>query len=152
MSRGKMDEDADTRAIQAVVAEQFRSLEWTPGSDADWDLLAHGFLPGATLFPGARPVKAKTVGQFADRLKQLRAEGKLASFKETQLGCFVRRFGNVAVAMAGCEMIENGAGRTRDVSAFLLVKDNGVWRIAAQAWDVESPSQRIPEYLASAGS
>ena len=79
----------------------------------------------------------------------LRAAGKLVSFQETPLGCTVRVFGNVAVAFAACEMLENGSTVTRDVSAIVLVRDAGTWRIAAQAWDVATESNRIPRDLAA---
>ena len=58
------------------------------------------------------------------------------SFTETGVGCQVWVFGNMAVAIAGCEMTENGSSITRDVSGFLLVKRDDGWRIAAQAWDM----------------
>ena len=43
--------------------------------------------------------------------------------------------GNIALALAGCIMLENGKKLTEDVSGFLLIKDHEGWRIAAQAWD-----------------
>ncbi len=135
---------ADIAAIKEVVGAQLRSLEWAPGKDADWATFRNGFLPGAMLFPAARPVQPQMVEHFVDRMNRLRANGTLGSFEETPLGCVVSVFGNVAVAMAGCEMLENGKTVTRDVSGFLLVRDGGCWRIAAQAWDMESTSQKIP--------
>lgn len=38
---------------------------------------------------------------------------------------------------------------TRDVSAVLLVREPGGWRIAAQAWDMKSESKPIPSNLAA---
>lgn len=134
---------ADIAAIKEVVNVQFRSLAWKPGKDADWATFRNGFLPGATLFPAARPVQPQTAEQFVDRMNRLRVDGSLATFEETQLGCVVNVFGSVAVVMTGCEMLENGKTVTRDVSGFLLVRDGGNWRIAAQAWDMESTSQKI---------
>ncbi|MGH8864648.1 MAG: hypothetical protein ACREVZ_08400, partial [Burkholderiales bacterium] len=141
------DSSSEVSAIKEVVGSQFRSLTWTREKDADWRGFADAFLPGATLFAAARPVKPQTVDQFLDRMKRLRAEGKLATLEETPLGCEVRVFGNVAVAFVACEMLENGKSVTRDVSGFLLVREGGRWRIAAQAWDAESASQRIPPGL-----
>jgi hypothetical protein len=37
---------------------------------------------------------------------------------------------------------------TRDVSGFLLIRDGGEWRIAGQAWDLETPDKGIPADLA----
>lgn len=139
----------DVRAIEELISSQFRCLNWMPDKDADWAAFAAGFLSVAPLFPAARPVVPQTAEGFAQRMKELRSQGKLTSFEETMLGRNVHVFGNVAVAMAGCEMLENRSDVTRDVSCFLLVKDNGVWRIAAQAWDVETESQKIPADLAA---
>jgi hypothetical protein len=94
-------------------------------------------------------VKPQTVDKFVERMRRLRSEGKLVSFEETPLGCTVSVFGNVAVAFAACEMLENGSALTRDVSAIVLVRDSGTWRIVAQAWDVETASLRIPAVLAA---
>lgn len=58
------------------------------------------------------------------------------SFAETGVGCHVWVIGNMAVALAGCEMVEGDSTVTRDVSGYLLVKDEEGWRIAAQAWDL----------------
>ena len=137
----------DISLIRELVATQFRSLAWTPDEDPNWAAFAQGFLPDARLFPAARPVRPQTVDQFITRMNGLRTEGKLVSFQETPLGCDVRVFGNVAVAFAACEMFENASTVTRDVSAIVLVRDAGTWRIAAQAWDVESGSNRIPRDL-----
>jgi hypothetical protein len=142
----------DASLIRDLVGTQFRSLAWARDENPDWVAFAQGFLPDARLFPAARPVRPQTIGQFMERMKGLRAEGKLVSFQETPLGCAVRVFGNVAVAFAACEMLENGSTVTRDVSAIVLVRESGTWRIAAQAWDVETGSNRIPAELAHSGA
>ena len=139
----------DVSLIKGLVENQFRSLAWTRDEDANWESFAEGFRPDAHLFPAARPVKSQTINQFIDRLKGLRAEGRLASFRETPLGCTVRVFGNVAIAFAACEMLENNSTVTRDVSAIVLVRDAGAWRIVAQAWDLETEANRIPDELAT---
>ncbi len=145
--KGKTETN-DVSLIREIVRTQFGSLAWTRDEDPNWVAFAKGFLPDARLFPAARPVRPQTIDQFIERMKGLRAEGKLVSFEETPLGCAVRVFGNVAVAFAACEMLENDSTVTRDVSAIVLVRDTGTWRIAAQAWDVEAESNRIPSDLA----
>ncbi len=74
------------------------------------------------------------------------AEIKLRSFAET-LGAEVRIYGNIAVAIVGCEITENDADVNRGVEMLLLVKDTGAWRIAAQAWDTERDGRRLPADL-----
>jgi hypothetical protein len=136
----------DEAAIRKVVAQQFGSLNWRPGRSGDWAAFTAGFLPGAPLYPAARPVNAQTAEAFAERMKGL-AASKLHAFAEAVLGVEIRIFGNVAVAVAGCEITENDAGVIRGVEMMLLVKDAGTRRIAAQAWDTEADGKRLPADL-----
>ena len=142
------EHEADVRAIEALVAQQFASLSWCRGNPADWDAFSRDFLPTATLYPSARPLKPQTVATFLERMRGL-AEGKLGSFNETVLGTEVRIFGNVAVAVVACEVIENETELSRNVEMLLLLKEGGVWRIAAQAWDGEGDETPIPAALLS---
>ena len=125
-------------------------LNWQQGTSGDWAAFTADFLPNAALYAAARPIKAQTAEAFVERMKDL-AGSKLRSFAETVLGVEVQIFGNVAVAVAGCEITENDADVARGVEMMLLVKDAGVWRIAAQAWDTEGDFKRLPaKLLASA--
>jgi hypothetical protein len=139
-------EDADVSAIKQVMSQEL-SLSWSRDKNANWEAFEGTFLRGAALFPAARPVKAQTLDQFIDRMNRLRAEGKLGSFEVTPLGCDVRVFGNVAVALAACEMLENESVVNREINATILVRENGIWRIAAQAWDIETGAHKIPDDL-----
>jgi hypothetical protein len=140
------DHTDDVRAIKAIVARQFGSLSWAPGTSADWDAFARDFSPGAVLYPAARPAKGQTMGAFAERMKDL-AETKLHSFREAVLAVEIRVFGNAAVAVTGCEITENDAEVIRGVEMLLLIKNGNVWQIVLQAWDTESASEPIPSYL-----
>ncbi len=133
----------DVRAIEALIARQFASLHWVPGTSADWNAFTADFSPDASLYPAARPSKRQTLEAFIGRMKGL-AGIKLRSFHETLLGSEVRVFGNVAVAVAACEMTENDTEANWGVEMLLLVKDDGAWKIVAQAWDAEGPSKKIP--------
>lgn len=143
---------ADVKAIRELIGRQFACLQWTPEQPPDWEGLAAGFVPDAPLYPSARPAKRQTVAGFIERMEGLRAAGKLHSFEETMLGAKILVFGNVAVALAACEMVENGSEITRDVSGFLFIKDAGTWKIAAQAWDLERETNRIPQDLSKAAA
>ena len=101
-----------------------------------WRSFYRGFVLGAQLWPARRPARPQSSADFADRLRRLRDDGTLESFSQKGVGCVVFVVGNVAIAVAGCEMTENDDTISRDVSMFLLVKDSDGWRIAAQAWDV----------------
>jgi hypothetical protein len=139
-------DNGDRRTIDEIIARQFASLNWKPGQPADWAGFAADFFPDASLYPSARPVKRQTVDEFMERVKSL-AETKLRTFDEIVLGTEIHIFGNVAVALGACETTENGSERNRGVEAMLLVKDEGKWRIVAQAWDLERGANRIPARL-----
>jgi len=136
----------DVQAIEAVIARQFASLNWTPGKAADWDGFTADFFPEASLYPSARPAKRQTVEALIERMKGLEGT-KLRSLKEAVLGTTIHVFGNVAVAVAVSEMTENGTEVHRGVEMLLLIKNEGTWQIVSQAWDTESPSQPIPKRL-----
>jgi hypothetical protein len=140
-------EDADVSAIKEVMRKEL-SLAWGPDKDPDWNAFAGTFLTSAALFPAARPASAQTLDHFISRMKRLQADGKLGTFNVTPLGCEVRVFGNVAVALAACELLENESTINREVNATVLVRENGMWRIAAQAWDVETGACKIPQDIA----
>jgi ketosteroid isomerase-like protein len=136
----------DVRAIEALIAQQFANLSWKPDTSAKWDLFAADFFPEASLYPAARPAQRQTVDAFIERMKGL-AETKLRTFKESVLGTEIRVFGNVAIAIAVCEMTENDTDVTRGVEMLLLIKNGETWQIVSQAWDTESPSKPIPVHL-----
>ena len=138
--------NGDEEAIRALIGAHFQGLKWTPTSQADWSTFAADFLSDAALFPAARPARAKTVDAFIQRMNSV-ARGSLRSFEERTLGMQVLVFGSVAVVLAASEMIENEAEVNHDVSGYLLVRDEGEWRIAAHAWDHASEQMPVPEQL-----
>ena len=75
------------------------------------------------------------------------AETKLRSFTEKMLGQKIHVFGNIAVAISACEMIENDTDITRSAEMMLLTKTEGQWQIVSQTWDREAPSRSIPADL-----
>ncbi len=133
----------DAEAVRQVVARQFARLSWNEDRSADWDGFSADFLPGATLFPAARPVAGRTVPEFVARMKHLSGT-TLSSLEEEVRGLHVMVFGNVAVATVACAMTENASRIEETVEMMLLVKSEGRWRIAAQAWDKVSADNPIP--------
>ncbi len=126
----------DQQQIQALIKKQFSSLKWDYDTNPEWQKFSKSFLDEAFLVPAKRPAEPKSVNSFIARMNMLRDEGKLNSFSEKPNSIFIKIIGNIAVAMAGCEMCENGSVFTQDISAFLLIKSENEWKIAAQGWDV----------------
>lgn len=140
------NETDDVRAIKAIIDRQFRSLEWSKGGDADWAKFTGDFNADATLYPAARPARSQTVGAFVEQMKGL-AQTSLLSFKERVLGSEIHVFGSVAVALSACEITENEEKVSQGVEAMLLIKEEGIWKIVSQGWDMESDENPIPGYL-----
>ena len=138
--------DTDRQKIRALIEQQFQSLSWSKGRDGNWPAFENDFLDGARLFPGARPVKSTTVPEFVNRMQSL-SKSSLGQLDETCLGAKIDVFGNVAVAMAVCELVENGTRTSHNVEALLLVKTGGEWKIAAQAWDTAAEGSELPDEL-----
>jgi hypothetical protein len=49
----------DEAAIREIIAQQFGSLNWRPGTSGDWATFMAGFVPGASLYAAARPVNGR---------------------------------------------------------------------------------------------
>ncbi len=143
-SEGQGDKDA----IRAIIARQFASLNWGEGRAPGSDDFAGDFLASASLFPAARPARPIGVSDFVERMRKL-SQTSLRTFEETVLGVHINVFGNIAIAVAGAEMAENGAETSRSVEMLLLVKTEGQWKIAAQAWDKATEINPLPDTLVS---
>jgi hypothetical protein len=137
---------ADLRAIRDLIDRQFASMTWSAGGGPDTAMFRNDFLPGAPLYPSARPVSVRSLDEFTERMGEL-AQTALTSFHERVIGSKVLVFSNVAVAAVTCENTENGGEVNRNVEMMLLVKSEGHWKIAAQAWDKETNTVPIPDEL-----
>lgn len=107
--------------------------------------LGPGFLSNAIFFGAARPVTARSLEGFIQRMETV-ARSKLQSFEEHTRGMKILRFGNVAVVLALSELLENGADISHDISGYLL-RSNGRWSIAAHAWDQVGEERAVPDDL-----
>ena len=119
---------ADLREIRDLIDSQFGSMSWSAGGGPDTTTFRDGFLPGAPLYPSARPVSVRSLDEFTKRMGEL-AQTMLTSFHERVIGTKVLVFGNVALAAVACENTENGGEVNRNVEMMLLVKSDGHWKI-----------------------
>jgi len=136
----------DEEAIRKLIGEHFEAMKWEPGVDPDWDRFRDDFLSDALLLGAARPVQARTVDGFVERMETI-ARKNLDTFEEHTRGMKILCFGNVAVVLAMSELLENGSEVNHDISGYLLVKSEGRWSIAAHAWDQASDEKRVPDDL-----
>ena len=137
---------ADLRAIRDIIDRQFSSMSWSVGGGPDAAMFKSDLLPGAPLYPSARPVLATSDDEFTERMSKL-ARTSLTSLHERPIGKQILIFGNVALVAAASENTENESEVNRSVEMFLLVKSGGQWKVAAQAWDKETSSTPIPDDL-----
>ncbi|MGI9477435.1 MAG: nuclear transport factor 2 family protein [Hyphomicrobiaceae bacterium] len=144
-----MPYETDRDEIRNIVKRQFESLSWGRNKRPDLPAFTDDFIDGASLYPAARPVRGKSVDAFAGRMQAL-SQSTLKSLDEQLRGLDVHVFGNVAVAMAVCELTENDTEVSRNVEAMLFVRSDGRWRIAAQAWDTETAEKPVPAALLNA--
>ncbi len=94
------DSGSDESQIRALIGAHFDALKWSPGSNTDWKTFSTDFLSMAQLFPAARPVQAKSLNEFIERMNSV-AQGSLQDFEERTLGMTIhpivlqhtRRFG-----------------------------------------------------------
>ena len=141
-----MTRPTDEEAIRALVQAQFESLNCHPASGWTGRPSRAAFFSTRGCSQRAGRHRHNSPTDFIERLRRAREAGTLCSFKERGVGCVVMVVGNVAIAIAGCEMTENEERITRDVSGFLLVKNPDGWKIAAQARDyVEDITEAFAE-------
>ena len=137
---------ADEAEITLLIKNHFEGMRWTRDTSPDWKRFSSDFLPGASLFPAARPVQIRTLEAFIERMNGVAAR-TLHTFEEHTLGMQILVFGHIAVVLAASEMLENETETNHDISAYLLVKNEGKWLIAAHAWDKPTPERPVPDYL-----
>ena len=136
----------DEEAIRQLIADHFEALRWGPEIEPDWNRFRQDFLSDALLFGAARPVEARTIDGFVERMEAV-ARKNLHSFEEHTRGMKILRFGNVAVVLAMSELLEDASEVNHDISGYLLVKSDGRWSIAAHAWDQANNEKPIPDDL-----
>jgi len=139
-------QSADEQGIRALIKNHFEGMRWGPTSEPDWERFRQDFLPAALLFGSARPVQGRTLDGFIERMEKV-ARANLHSFEEHTQGMRIMCFGNIAVALGMSELCENGSDVNHDISAYLLVKSEGRWWIAAHAWDQANEGKPVPDDL-----
>jgi hypothetical protein len=138
-----MDDEAE---IRALIRDHFEPMKWDSETEPDWDLFRTDFQSDAVLFGAARPVQARSVDGFIERMETV-ARKNLHTFEEHTRGMKILQFGNIAVVLAMSEMLENGSELNHDISGYLLVKSEGRWSIAAHAWDQATDEKPVPDDL-----
>lgn len=138
----------DVSEIQAVIEQLFSAISWNPAKAPDWETFRSLCLDDVLLVPAARPASPTALATFIGMMDGQRSSGQLSDFQERVLAHDVGVFGNIAVARSSFATRVNQGSEGRGVNAFMLVKDAGVWRIAAMSWDNESEGHPVPDAFA----
>ena len=136
----------DDEEIRTLIGNHFEPMRWNPNIEPDWDRFREDFLSGALLCGAARPAQVRSLEGFIERMETV-ARKNLESFEEHTKGMKILRFGNIAVALAMSELLENGNEVSHDISGYLLVKSDGHWSIVAHAWDQAGEKNPVPDEL-----
>ncbi|MFO7552451.1 MAG: DUF4440 domain-containing protein [Haliea sp.] len=137
----------DIKEIENTIEALFSAICWSPDKAPDWERFAGLCLDDVVLVPAARPAKTTALKPFIATMSKQRDEGGLLNFHERVFAHDVGVFGNVAVARSSFATSINKATETRGVNAFMLVKSDGAWHIAAMSWDNESEAHPVPADL-----
>lgn len=141
-----MTKTDNIKEIETVVEQLFGAISWSASSPPDWKAFSDCCLPGAKLFPASRPVNPTDLLPFIEMM-QGQYEGDLKDFDEAVTGHHVRVFGNIAIAFSGYTQRINGGDLTRGVNGFVMIRNDGKWKIAAMCWDGEKEGAQVPEDL-----
>ena len=143
----------DVMSPESVVAALYDVISGPADEERDWDRFRGLFVPGARLVLGRRPdggegaadeIAVATVEEFIPAASAQYAED---GFWEKEIAGTVDRFAHVAHAWSTYETRIGSADSepvARGINSIQMVREAGRWKIAAIAWDVELPGQRIP--------
>lgn len=143
----------DVMSPESVVAALYDVISGPADEERDWDRFRGLFRPGARLVLGRRPdggpgaseeVAVADLDEFVPAAASQYAED---GFWEREIAGRIDRFGNVAHAWSTYETRVGSPDSdpvARGINSVQMVREAGRWRIAALAWDVELPDQRIP--------
>jgi len=141
----------DLRTIDALISALYDTISGNAG-ERDWDRFRALFLPGARLLRTDRSLGGATS-------QQLDVEGFIAAaarnlatsaFYEQEVARRTERFGAIAHVFSTYEARSalDAAPFARGINSIQLFEDDSGWRVAALAWDEETPDNAIPtEYL-----
>ena len=125
---------SDELQIRELIHRQCGDISCAVDTPLDWLTCSRDFFDGALVFQAHRPVDAIPVEHLSTRMGELRDCTDAAHRRERVTHVEVLIFERVAVALAGCQLLDDERDVTCDVNAFLLIKDQGRWLIASQAW------------------
>ena len=133
----------DEARIVEIIGSLFDAISWAEGRPPDFDRFSAAVRDDAIIVPAARPAAPTDIVSFVKRMSSLHTSGAMRTFDERARKTVVKVFGNVAVAIGGFETVADGS-TGRGVNAFLFIREASDWRIAAMAWDNETPTTRLP--------
>jgi len=147
---------SDTSSISAIITALYESISHLPGDLPDWDRMRPLFAEGARIIPpspeGGAP-GVMDVETFVERVNESArdAAGQPRGFHEREIAQGTETFGGIAHVWSTYESrysVDEPEPFSRGINSFQLVRFDERWWVVTIFWDVERPSQSIPdEYL-----
>jgi len=139
------------RAIEATVGELYRSFNFDPGGEADWELLRSLVIDGAVFVgpvgKGDSP-RAVETDEFIDGFRAwiLKTPQRESGFHERPVHLRADVFGKVAHAYVVFEGFVPGDDRTRTrgLDSIQLVLDGERWRVVSFMTQFAGPESPVP--------
>lgn len=146
----------DVASPEAVVEAVYASISGPAEKEEprDWDRLRSLFLPDARLVlvrwqsPDGEEEEILRGWDVEGFIETARGFYDESAFYEREIGRRVDRFGNIAQVFSAYESrvgSEESDPVARGINSVQLVRAEGRWWIAHLVWDVERPTNPIPE-------
>jgi hypothetical protein len=148
-----MAEDADIRAVEAVVDGAYDAISGAVGKPRDWEAMRALYLPDARLTAlRVDEVWQGGVEEYIERTGPFLVDN---GFSESTLVNRTQIYGDIAhvwSSYSGDWTEEGGSeGKTRGINSFQLVRQgDGSWRIHSILWQAETDQFPLPADMETA--
>jgi hypothetical protein len=145
----------DEDAIKKAVADAYQIISFKQGQTLNYDSIRTSFIPQAQLMNfRTDSLQVLTLDQFIIVYKDFVKSAGITSFYEKEVFGKTDQFGKIAQRISTYASYINTMDSVgeRGVNSFQLVKTPNGWRVSSIIWDVERPSQPVPDYYLNTDS
>jgi hypothetical protein len=145
----------DEDAIKKAVADAYQIISFRAGQTLNYDSIRTSFIPQAQLMDfRTDSLQVLSLDQFIVFYKDFLKSAGIKSFYEKEVFGKTDQFGKIAQRISTYASYINTMDSVgeRGVNSFQLVKTPNGWRVSSIIWDVERPSQPIPDYYLNTDS
>ena len=148
-----MSIESDTQSVEALVTALYQAISRSPRELPDWERMRPLFIEGARIIPPSPqggPPLVLTFERFVQRVNEAvqRAGESDGGFNERELASRTESFANIAHVWSTYESRYSATDPqpfSRGINSFQLVHHSGRWWVVTIFWDVEQPTNPIPD-------